>query len=139
MIRTSPLRVVVADNQPLFREGVRRLFETEKGILVVGDMADDEDAVERCTRLQPNVLLLGPRTPRLSGREALGRLQKLAPRTAVVFLMVEVHDVRDKRRADANGREVVEDSSTPVAQAPGLASNAGTSLAPSSSASQGSA
>jgi DNA-binding NarL/FixJ family response regulator len=134
MIRTSPLRVVVADNQPLFREGVRRLFETEKGILVVGDMADDEDAVERCTRLQPNVLLLGPRTPRLSGREALGRLRKLAPRTAVVFLMVEVHDVRDQRLA-----EVVEDSSTPVAQAPGLASNAGTSLAPSSSASQGSA
>jgi DNA-binding NarL/FixJ family response regulator len=117
---------VVADNQPLFREGVRRLFETEKGILVVGDMADDEDAVERCTRLQPNVLLLGPRTPRLSGGEALGRLRKLAPRTAVVFLMVEVHDV-------------VEDCSTPVAQAPGLASNAGTSLAPSSSASQGSA
>ncbi len=90
MHQPSPVRLIIADDHALFREGVRRFLDTEADFRVVGEAADGEAAVTQCRLLQPDVLLLDVSMPRLSGIEALDRLRQAAPRTAVVLLTARV-------------------------------------------------
>jgi two-component system, NarL family, nitrate/nitrite response regulator NarL len=80
-----PLRIVIADDHPLFRHGVRQLLESE-GFSVVGEAPDGERALDACSALHPDVVLLDVCMPRLSGMEALARLRERAPQTAAVLL-----------------------------------------------------
>ena len=54
----SPIRVVIADDHPILRDGLRRLLETEPEFVVVGQAADTEEAVASVQQLHPDVLLL---------------------------------------------------------------------------------
>jgi DNA-binding NarL/FixJ family response regulator len=83
---SSSIRILVADDHGLFRDGLRQFLSTESDFLVVGEAADGEEAVERCRGLQPDVLLLDVCMPRVSGIEALDRLRNVSPRTSVVLL-----------------------------------------------------
>ena len=80
------IRVIVADDHHLVRQGIRALLEKADDIEVVGEAADGQEAVELVERLVPDVLVMDMAMPRLSGNQAIGRVRALGVATQVVIL-----------------------------------------------------
>jgi DNA-binding NarL/FixJ family response regulator len=99
------IRVLLVDDQTLVRTGFRLILGSEPGIEVVGDAADGQEAIELGRRLQPNVVLMDIRMPRIDGIEATRRLTSVSPNTRVVILTTYDLDeyVFDALRAGASG------------------------------------
>ena len=66
----QPIRVLVADDQPLVRTGLRMILGAETDIEVVGEASDGRAAAERCAELRPDVVLMDVRMPGVDGIEA---------------------------------------------------------------------
>ena len=86
------MKVVVADDQTVVREGLITLLGTMSGIDVVGAAADGEDAVALVADLAPDVVLMDLRMPRLDGVEATKRIRAEHPATQVVVLTTYADD-----------------------------------------------
>jgi DNA-binding NarL/FixJ family response regulator len=80
------IRVVLADDHPVVRGGLRALLSTIEGIEVVGEAEDGEGAVREVQLARPDVLLVDIRMPVLDGVEATRRVREAAPATAVLVL-----------------------------------------------------
>jgi DNA-binding NarL/FixJ family response regulator len=78
----SPLRVVIADDQPMMRAGFKAVLEATGDIEVVAEAGDGAEAVEAATRHMPDVVLMDIRMPKLDGIEATRRL----PRQRILIL-----------------------------------------------------
>lgn len=72
--RPPAIRVLIADDHPIFRDGLKKLLEAEPGFRVVGEAADGSEAVSMARRLNPDILLLDLAMPRVPGMEALREL-----------------------------------------------------------------
>ena len=86
------MRVVVADDQTVVREGLVTLLGTMSGIEVVGAAANGEEAVSLVADLAPEVVLMDLRMPRLDGVEATKRIRAKYPETQVVVLTTYADD-----------------------------------------------
>ena len=82
----TDIRVLVADDQKVIREGVTALISLLPGITVVGAATDGDDAVRQAAELRPDVVLMDLNMPRCNGVEATKRLRSTQPGTAVVVL-----------------------------------------------------
>ena len=80
------IRVLISDDHPLVREGLRRLLSLESDLEIVGEAADGESTVALVEKLDPDVVLLDLRMPGLDGFGALQRIQKLSKRPKVIVL-----------------------------------------------------
>jgi DNA-binding NarL/FixJ family response regulator len=69
--RSQPIRIVLADDHPIFRDGLRRLLEAEPDLKVIGEACDGAEAVKMVRQLKPDILLLDLAMPRMPGLEAL--------------------------------------------------------------------
>ena len=81
-----PVRVLIADDHPIVREGLRRLLSLEEDVEVVGEAGDGESTVAMVEKLDPDVVLLDLRMPGMDGFAALQRMQKLGKKTRVIVL-----------------------------------------------------
>jgi DNA-binding NarL/FixJ family response regulator len=99
------IRVIIADDHPLFRDGLRAMFESEPDIELVGEAATGLEAVALAGRLKPDVALMDIKMPDLDGIEATRRVMAESPKTRVlVVTMFEDDDsVLTAMRAGARG------------------------------------
>jgi len=102
---TPPIRVVLADDQPLVRAGLRMILAAEPDIEVVGEAADGGQAVAVCAAQAPDVILMDVRMPEVDGIEATRRLARLdhPPRVLVLTTFDLDEIVYDALRAGASG------------------------------------
>ncbi|MCW7983977.1 response regulator transcription factor [Streptomyces sp. WAC01526] len=100
-----PVTVLVVDDDELTRTGLRTLLSAKPDLDVVGEAGDGAEAVAAVTRLQPDVVLMDVRMPRVDGIEATRRLQALPDPPKVVVITTFEHDeyVWDALRAGASG------------------------------------
>ena len=82
----APVRVLIADDQKIVREGLVTLMGLLPGIEVVGAAVDGDDAVRQAVALRPDVVLMDLNMPRCNGVEATRRLREEQPATRVVVL-----------------------------------------------------
>jgi DNA-binding NarL/FixJ family response regulator len=80
------IRVVLADDHPVMRAGIRSLLTAKKDILVVGEASNGLEAVELVKQLNPDVLVLDIEMPILDGIEAARMLRKSGTRTCILIL-----------------------------------------------------
>ena len=85
------MRVLLADDHVLFRDGVRSLLEA-RGIKVVGEANDGQEAVEAALRLRPDVVLMDITMPRMDGLEATRLIKARLPEVKIVMLTVSDDD-----------------------------------------------
>jgi len=108
-----PIRIVIADDHPLVREGLRALLERQPAFAVVGEAGDGVEAVEQVKALKPDVLLLDLAMPRLHGLDVLKALNETVPEVKVVLLTaaIEREEAALALRAGARGL-VLKESAT---------------------------
>jgi NarL family two-component system response regulator LiaR len=80
------ISVLIADDHPVVRQGLRTFLETQAALEVVGEAADGAEAVELVERLLPDVVLMDVVMPGLDGVEATRRIREVSPSTRVIVL-----------------------------------------------------
>ena len=113
------IRVLVADDQVLFRRGLGAVLGAEEDILVVAEAGDGEAAVDRASETAPDVVLMDVRMPRVNGIEAARRIRELLPSTRILMLTIsdEEDDLYEAIKAGANGYLLKDISAEDVAAA----------------------
>jgi DNA-binding NarL/FixJ family response regulator len=98
----SPIRIVVADGQPVFTLGVRALLADDASIEIVGEAADGEEALRLVEQHRPDLLLLDLALARLNGLEVLNRIAALKVPTRIVIVTATI-DRGEMRTAMVRG------------------------------------
>jgi len=113
MDNRRPINIVIADDHPIFRDGLRRLLEAEPGLKVIGEACDGAEAVRMARQLKPDILLLDLAMPRHPGLEALRELGTGQQSVRVILLTAaaEKQQIVEALQLGARG-VVLKDSAT---------------------------
>jgi DNA-binding NarL/FixJ family response regulator len=113
------IRVLIADDQALFRRGLYVVLGTEEFVEVVAEAENGEEAVAKAAELAPDVVLMDVRMPKINGIEAARQIRDLLPTTKILMLTVsdEEDDLYEAIKAGANGYLLKEISVEEVAEA----------------------
>lgn len=85
-LSVSSIRVLVADDQEIYREMMLSTLAEEDDLVVVGEASNGEEAIEKCRLLMPDIILLDINMPRMNGIQATTTIVKTCPQTKVVIL-----------------------------------------------------
>jgi DNA-binding NarL/FixJ family response regulator len=105
------VRISIADDHQIFRDGLRRLLESEPGFEVVSEGADGMDAIRMAHESAPDILLLDVAMPRMGGVEALASLVNARPRVILLTAAIQPSDLLKAIQFGARG-VVMKESAT---------------------------
>jgi DNA-binding NarL/FixJ family response regulator len=113
--RPQPVRILIADDHPIFRDGLKRLLESEGEFKVIGEACDGVEAVAMARQLIPEVILLDLAMPRRQGLETLRELASDARSVRVILLTAaaEKEQIVEALQLGARG-VVLKDSATQI-------------------------
>ncbi len=94
--RAQNTRILIADDHPIFRDGLKRLLESERDFKVVGEACDGVDAVKLVRQLKPEILLLDLAMPRLPGLEALREMNSGPASSSVRVILLTAAAEKDQ-------------------------------------------
>lgn len=129
----EPIRVLVVDDQELFRRGLTMLLASEDGIEVVGEAGDGIEGTTLAESLAPDVVLLDVRMPKRSGIEACLAIKESVPTAKIIMLTVsdEEADLYEAVKSGAAGYLLKDSSIEEVAQAVRVVSDGQSLISPS--------
>ncbi|MGW1955716.1 response regulator [Streptomyces sp. NPDC001920] len=132
----KPIRLLIADDQPLVRQGLRAVFAPLEDITILGEASNGAEALELVRRTAPDVVLMDVNMPRMSGLEATRRIFSGGPRDAAPkIVMLTMYDqdeyVFEALRAGASGFLVKDSSPARLAEAVREVADGGALLSPS--------
>ncbi|GAP14663.1 two component transcriptional regulator, LuxR family [Longilinea arvoryzae] len=101
----NPIKILIVDDQALFREGLRTLLSVQSDFEVVGEAGNGEEALRYVAQYRPNVILMDLRMPIMDGVTATRRLRELYPECKVIVLTTfdDDEDIFEGMRAGAVG------------------------------------
>ncbi len=88
----SRIQIVIVDDHPLFRRGIRWSLESEHDLLVVGEAGDGQSAIQQIDMLIPDVVLIDINMPQMSGLEVTRVIKRRHPQTGVIILTAHEDD-----------------------------------------------
>ncbi len=99
------IKLLVADDHKIFRQGIKKLLEEESDMQVVGEAANGREAVKRATELKPDVVLMDITMSNLNGLEATRQIKKALPNAKVIMLTMHKNEeyVLQSFQAGASG------------------------------------
>jgi DNA-binding NarL/FixJ family response regulator len=109
VVRTdlTPIRVLIADDHPLLREGIAALITGQNDIKMVAEAANGEKALEQYRLHRPDVTLMDLQMPIMSGIEAITAIRRESPKACIVVLTTYVGDAQVGRALKAGARGYV--------------------------------
>lgn len=85
-----PIKIIIADDHALLRQGIRNVLELEDDLLVIAEAGDGEQAVEKALALMPDILLLDINMPKINGLEVIRRVN--GQDKNIKIIMLTMHD-----------------------------------------------
>ena len=113
MVQPDAIRIIIADDHPLFRKGLKSLLNAESGFTVVGEAENGDEAVRTARSLQPDVLLLDLAMPGASGLDALGELATAPSSMKTIVLTAAIERAEIVKALQLGAAGVVLKSSAP--------------------------
>ncbi len=99
------VRLLIADDHKIFRQGIKKLLEEEPDLQVVGEAADGREVVKKATELKPDVILMDIAMANLNGLEATKQIKKVLPESKIIMLTMHKNEeyVLQSFQAGASG------------------------------------
>lgn len=107
---TTPLRILIADDHEVVREGARAVIEHEPGWEVCGVAVNGREAVESANKLKPDIIILDMTMPELDGQEALRQIKRASPNTEVVIFSAHHSEQLIEQLFEAGAKSYIQKS-----------------------------
>lgn len=101
------LRILIADDHPMMRDGLRLAIEREPDMAVVGEAGDGAQAIAMYTKLRPDAVLMDLQMPKIDGLQAISAIRTLVPDAFVVVLTTFPGDARVARAISLGARSYI--------------------------------
>lgn len=127
------IRILLADDHTIVRQGLARLLEEQPEFKVVGEATNGHIAIEKAEKLRPDIIIMDIAMPRMNGIEAAKRLHKRLPQAKILILSMYSHDhyIHELLEAGISGYLLKDSSGSDIIQAIHAAMKNETFLSPS--------
>jgi DNA-binding NarL/FixJ family response regulator len=114
---SESIRILIADDHTIVRQGLARLLEEQSDLKVVGEATNGQTAVDQALALKPDIIIMDIAMPRMNGIEAAKRIRKQLPKTKILILSMYSHEhyihelletgVSGYLLKDSSGRDII--------------------------------